>query len=258
MQTKLSKISNTLLIYSVIFFVPFLWLNYLKVNFVANILISILIVFAMTIIINFFKTKNNTKKSLSKEQSAKIENMSLQFLCSSREKTMDFFVKTFKDKYKISTFNQYLLLDDFAFVPYFETAELKLNGLFEILKINDNKMVITCVKCDKEALDFAKNINREIRIIEQEQLYNILSDYNSFPDFGIEKKQKEKIKLSAIITQAFSKTNAKNYFCGGIFLLVSSFFIRFNIYYTIASTLFLIFAFVSLIKKSPKKEDFKL
>lgn len=258
MQTKLSKISNALLLYFVIFFVPFLWLNYLGFNYALNILISLLVVVAIGSAVHCFRSKINVKRNYSEEKTFQIENMSLQFLCSSCEKTINFFADVFKEKYMIEKSSNYLLLNDFAFVPYFETAELKIENLLKILKLNDNEMVISCVKCDKDAMGFAQKINRKIEIIEQEQLFEILADYDSYPNFGIEKKKKEKVKLRAIITRAFSKANAKSYFLGGIFLLISSFFIRFNIYYTIASTLFLIFALVSLIKKSPEKRDFKL
>jgi len=258
MQTKFSKISNIILKYFLIFAISFLWLNYLRVDNILCFALSLCISAGVGYGIYLLNKPREKRASLSAMERAEVEKISLQFLYSSKQKTMDFFQKLFLEKYNAKKFNNYLDLGTYAFVPFYEAEAFQIGDLYKVLKYSDKPIVVACVGYDN-SIDKALNLtNREIHILDQTSVFNMLKSYDQFPDFGIKKQEKTRPKLSELKHIAIARTNAKSYLISSFFIFLTAFFVRFNIYYTIFSTLLLVLAGVCLFQPKPKVENFTL
>lgn len=258
MQTKISKISNTLLKYFVIFSISYIWLNYLRIQNAKCFLYSTVISIIVGYTIKLINGKKNKRINLSKEQQLKIENTTLQFMYSPLSKTLDFLNHVFKDSYAIKKHKTWLQLDSLALFPMYFNNNLTENEVLKAIKETDLEIVIFCANYSDIALKTATHTNRTVHILNQSDVFNILCKYNTFPQFGITKQIKQKPKLSDIKNNAFARKNAKNYLLSSLLIFVSSFFVRFNIYYSIISTILLCFAFISLFKPKPQISTFSL
>lgn len=255
MQTRFSKISNTILKYAILFTIPFLWLNYLGMKNLEAIAISVAISAGVGWIIALISDKKHIKTEHKKEQCEKVEKISLQFLYSSKQKTMEFFEKMFSKNYAVKKYNNYLKLNDTIFVPYYDDAVLKSADIYKILKFSDMPIVVACVCLDDSAKKICNSTNREIRVLDEFTTYKMLEKYNTFPDFAVEKKPRKKYSFIELKSIAFSRKNTKNYLIYSVILIVSSLFLRLNIYYAVFSTLLLIFAGISLFPKTETSDE---
>ncbi len=258
MQTKLSKFSNIILKYFVIFAITFLWLNYIKVKNTVAIVISIVVAITLGYIIFLLTNHKNKRINLSKQENEKIENITLQFLYSPLKNTLKFFTDMFSKNYAVKINKTHLTLNKMQVVPLFNTISVSENDVYSVLKELDGEIVILCANYTQEALKAATKCNVKIHLLDQVDIYNILKKYDKFPEFGITKNTKQKLKFKDIKNTAFARVNAKNYLLSSIIILLTSFFVRFNIYYTVFSTLLLAFAGICLIKPTPKSNSFTL
>lgn len=258
MQTKLSKISNIILKYFLIFAVSFLWLNYVRISntlaFSISISVSIILGYAIHLL-QGLKTKHI---NVGKEENEKIENTSLQLTYGTNKQVLDFFYSTFNKNYTIKKYSDYISLNNYDFFPIYSTDTITQSDVLRAIKQSENEIIIACVSADQSAIKCAKLTSKKVVILTQADVYRILKKYDSFPNFNITKITKKKLKFVDIKNSTFAKANAKGYIISSIIILFSSFFVRFNIYYTCISTLLLILAGICLFHPAPKPTDFTL
>lgn len=258
MQTKLSKISNIILKYFLLFAVCFLWLNYIRISNTLAFTISISVSIVVGYTIHLLQGLKTKRINVSKEENAKIENTSLQLMYGTKKQVLDFFYNTFKTKYTIKKHIDYITLNDYDFFPIYSTDTITQGDVLRAIKQSENEIIIACVSADQSAIKCAKLTSKNVVILTQTDVYRVLKNYDSFPNFNITKTAKKKLKFVDIKNSTFAKANAKGYIISSIIILFSSFFVRFNIYYTCISTLLLIFAGICLFHPAPKPSDFTL
>lgn len=258
MQTKFSKISNILLKYFLVFSVCFLWLNYIRVNNFTAIAISIAVSLAIGCFIRLLDNQKTKRQKITAEEKNKIENISLQFLFGTQKQVLNFFCLTFKANYTIKKYNNSITLNEYNFFPLYNTEEITQYDVLSTAKQADNNIVIACISANPDAIKIANKTSKKIVILTQVEMYKILKKYNTFPDFKITKTTKKKLTITDIKNSAFAKANAKGYLISSIIVLVSSFFVRFNIYYTIFSTALLILSAICLFAPKPHTSHFEL
>ena len=95
MQTNFSKISDIILKYFLLFSVCFLWLNYIKIPNSIAITVSIAVSALLGYIIHLIQNTKTKRQNISKEENAKIENISLQLMYGTKKQVLDFFHNTF-------------------------------------------------------------------------------------------------------------------------------------------------------------------
>ena len=258
MQTQFSKISNIILKYFLLFSVCFLWLNYIKIPNTIALTVSIAISALLGYIIYLIQKAKTKRQNISKEENAKIEDTSLQLMYGTKKQVLDFFHNTFKSQYSTKMHNDYISLNNYNFFPIYTTETITQSDVLKALKQSDKEIVIACVSADQSAIKCAKLTSKKVNILTQADVYSILKKYNSFPNFSITKTAKKKLKLTDIKNSTFAKANAKGYLISSFIILFSSFFVRFNIYYTCFSTLLLILAGICLFHPAPKQSEFTL
>ena len=119
-----------------------------------------------------------------------------------------------------------------------------------------NKLVILCNDYDKVLPGFVKNFNQEIIILDKYQTYlSLYKEYDYYP--AIIERQKTKNSYKQYLAVAFNRSKTKGYLFAAVILVLSSFFVKFNIYYYIISSLLLIFALISFINPIYNKKIIK-
>ena len=128
--------------------------------------------------------------------------------------------------------------------------------LKSVKKYNLTKIVILCNSYEANVVNLINSYNVKTLILNSTQTYNeILVKYNTYPEFNSNLKLTEKITLSFILKNAISKKKFKTYFLGGLFLLLASIFVVYNVYYIIFSSIMFLLSILSLFSDKIYKKS---
>lgn len=169
---------------------------------------------------------------------------------------MEFFYKLVKSKYpSIAKKEKYILINHSEKVksvlyPFMQFSKLNIDNLTNILsnlkETEIKKVVITCNEADKTTLAFAKNFDYEIVILDKFETYKHLYEvYEIYPEISMHYKKAQKLSIKDLIAYSFNRSRTKGYLFSAVILLLSSMFVRANLYYAIISSTLLIFALIS-------------
>ncbi len=169
---------------------------------------------------------------------------------------MEFFYKLVKSKYpSIAKKEKYILINHSEKVksvlyPFMQFSKLNIDNLTNILsnlkETEIKKVVITCNEADKTTLAFAKNFDYEIVILDKFETYkHLYKVYEIYPEISMHYKKAQKLSIKDLIAYSFNRSRTKGYLFSAVILLLSSMFVRANLYYAIISSTLLIFALIS-------------
>jgi len=258
MQTRFSIISNSIFKYFLIFSISFLWLNYYNRDILLVSLISIIITIIISYIVNKIAKKRKDKISLTIKDNEKMKTTAFQLLMADNNDILTFFTILLKIKNnpKIIKSKQLIEFSNKAFIPFYRKKQLSEDDLIEVFKTyNYDHIIISCIEYSDEALQLSKKIaSKKISIINHEQLFVLLKKYDLFPDFNIAINPKKRFKFVNIKDIAFMKKNSRHYLFSGVIILISSLFIKYNIYYLIFATLLFVLSGISFFKSQPNQQ----
>ncbi len=253
---KILFIIQSLLKFSLIFFISFIWLRYLIKSLLLATAISFIISVAIEILLYFFKKKSNLKKELKFSEKEDAENMFLSLLTNTNY--IDFYLNLVKSRHQsVLKKRDYIIIKHkdntkVLLIPIIKIEMLTPNNIIEISKINKtekaDKIVVLCYDFDKHALSFSKNFDYEILILDRFDTYSHLyKEYDYFPEITIKYKKEAKLSFKELLAYSFNKSRTKGYIFASILLFITSFFIPLNIYYCIMASILLLFALISFI-----------
>ena len=185
------------------------------------------------IIARIYKKRKNAINLNLKEQE-KMADISLQFLLEDSKNIMKFYSILLSVNHAITQTKNSIRWENCAFVPFYENTTITSDTVAKIFKDNKiaNNIFIAGISFSEDAVKLASKIKQcKITLLDESQIFNILKKYDFYPDFKIELNKKEKFKYSRLKEIAFTKTNAKHYLISGFIILLTSFFIKYNIYY---------------------------
>jgi len=128
-----------------------------------------------------------------------------------------------------------------------------VNGILAsiVKKENPSKVIIVCGEISPDTINFANNFDMQILLLDKYSSYKALyKEFDFFPEISFEYKKDKARTFKEIIKFAFSKDKAKGYLLSAFVLLLSSFFVRINLYYCIVSSILLVFALICYSTKS--------
>lgn len=253
MQTKLSIISNILFKYILLFLVSFLWL---KTYFNNKITVIISIMIALTIgqLIYLVLRKRKNIIALNIKEQKHLQEISLKFRLVDEKTILNFYYTILSTSLPVFKEKNYLTWEDSIFIPIYYKSEIDSNIISDIFKKHKNykTIIIAGISFSPDAQELAKTLSPIIHCLDENQTYSLFKKYNSFPNFQVSLNNQKRNKLSIIKESIFLKQNFKHYFLSGIIVLISSFFIRYNIYYLIMSTILFVFSAICIFKPSKK------
>ena len=259
----LSIIFQVLLKSSIIFLIFYIWLKYIFQSTWLALVVSFVIALLLELISIYVKRKKGIKSNLKVKEKEDAENMF--FTLSRDENRVDFFFKLAKTRHNnVNKFKRYIIVhheggQDVVLYPFIKYQNLKLDDVIDVLnsfKKPINKLVILCNDYDKDLPGFVKNFNQEIIILNKYQTYlSLYKEYDYYP--AIIERQKTKNSYKQYLAVAFNRSKTKGYLFAVVILVLSSFFVKFNIYYYIISSLLLILALISFINPIYNKKIIK-
>ena len=239
---------------SLIFLLAFIWCRY----FIGELWICLITSFLITLLIEFFiwlfNKKKNLKENLKLYEKEKAENIFLSL--TAEADYLNIFLELVKTRHKNA-----IKFDDFIEIkhednnkvilfPYLKFGNLQIDDITLILKkcseLNPDKIVILCNEYDKITQSFIKNFDMEIVLLDKYETYKELyKEYEFFPEIKLKYKKEAKKTIKDLLAYSFNKNRTKGYIISALILLLSSFFVRMNLYYYIVASLLLIFALIS-------------
>lgn len=246
---KLSRVFDFVFFISATFLICFVWTRYFVYDFALTLVISSSITFLLTSIYHIFYARKMIKKNHNLEEVKNAEKFATHFLLSTKQEIIKEFSEKFEKKYNTKTKSDYLLVNDKVLKPIYSSQKVTDKDVLEIyVKVKNTslkRIIIVCNDAEPSAYDFAKLItNLEVVILTKLDAYKNIFEPLKFdiPNVAVTKKQKN---LNMYLSIAFNKSRTKNYAIVSTFLLLSSFFFRYNIYYLIFSSITAAFALYS-------------
>ena len=243
-----------------IFLVLFIWLRYVFDSLWLSLVISFCITLLVELFSTYIKRKKGYKNNLKMKEKEDAEKMF--FSLSKDNNNVDFFYKLAKSRHpNLTKFKRYILINHrdgskVALYPLLKFQQLTLDELITIyntIKKPVDKIVITCNEYDKNILNNLKNFSCEIVILNKYETYQSLyKEYDFYPTITVTFAN-TKYTFKDFLSNAFNKTRTKGYLISAFALFIASFFVQYNIYYSIIASVLLIFAIISMSNKTFNK-----
>lgn len=240
MYKKTVRILNDIFLFACILCIYFVWIQYFWRNFWQTILLVIPVTIFTFWIIKVVSGKKSERKEQTLEDEKKAGEASQQFLLAPKKEVLSFFKQVLNQQYgevKETTKGLEIKTNEkkTLFVPTYNTLHLSDRDILPLLQNKSYKTITLCKSYSDEAGDLAKVFSERIELWDESKVYNkLLKPNETYPKLVEVEQKKIKRDYRKII---FARQKAKPYFLSGLVILFASFFVRFNIYYVVISSL---------------------
>lgn len=246
-----------------IFFISLIWLRlYIHDNTLILVLSSIITLFLASILSVIYKKKVNKFKLSKKEVKTKKEILNKLIFSNNLE--INVYLSNFFKEYKITKHREFLeIKKEDEKILVFNCFKLNacdndfiLNSIKKSEKLNIKKIMIFASNFNKDCFVFIKNIKEfKIKLINFDEFYiNYIKKENIIPENKIIYEEKTRYSFIELLSIAFNRKKTKTYVVTGIIFLISSIFLRYNIYYIVFTTIMFLFAMFSYFNKTYNKK----
>jgi len=251
MQTTFSKISNSIFEYFIVFAILFLWLNFYIENLFTASAISLIATILLLSIVREIRKRKHSKYELTLAENKKIQEISFNFLLSDANKVLTFYKILLSSKHDCKIIKDQIKWDNTLFIPHYSKQELSKDDIANIIRQNTacERIIIAAINYTDEARTFVNKLEQRIVLLNESDTFVLMKERDYFPELTIKTKTTKKFQYKDLKNIAFVKKNAKHYLYSGIIILITSFFIRYNIYYTVFATLLFIFSAICFFNK---------
>lgn len=268
-KSTLSKILDNIFLIFAVFIVAFLWVRYNEHNTLLILLYSSLITIVACTIFHLISKYKLKRKSITAKENKQINSLCDKLTFSTQPESIKIFEQALKQRnITYEKHKSFLFFDGNVIVPAFNKTKIDDNALLDIiLSIKYKKLAVKmlCV-CGNTFTDSAKKLANkfdefDILIYDKRQTYLVFFKPVSFTINPV-KKPKQKVsvkqKLKLLADVAFNKKRFKSYFLSALILFIASYFMRYNLYYLITSSVLVMFAFFSYFNKPFNKKETNL
>ncbi len=253
---KFLFVLQALLKFLLIFFAVFIWARYFIRQFWLSFVVALSLTFAIDFLTRFVGKKLNKRKELKVQEKEEAEDLFLSI--ATQEKSLDFYLKLAKSRYKNAKKKEGFVEiehgenDKVILYPFLSFVPLNSNDLAKIIscvqKENCQKLVVVCGEIEKSTFSFAKNFEMKILLLDKFQTFiSLYKEYDFYPEKTLVVKKDKKLAFKELVAFSFNRARAKGYIISALILFLSSLFIRPSVYYCIVASLLLVFALVSFV-----------
>ena len=258
-RIKLLTLVDKIFITTLFSLITFVWIKYFIRNnilaLVVSTLISIVIVYFISIFINA-KTEKNTTKT---ETEKRINGFMFSFLLMDKKDTAKFLYEQISKKEKVKLEKSAIIFDNLeGLIPCLDLSFMtfeELSRCYQLAKkLGLEKLTILSLECKNDIKIFAKQINNiDIKILTKyETFYSVIQRYKAYPEVLLAQKINKKDTFKTIMQKCFNRARAKSFVVSGIIMLFFSFIFKYNLYYTITSSILFLLAIIScFLKENP-------
>ena len=182
------------------------------------------------------------------------ENISTSFLLLKKAETLKIFEKKLGAKYTIKTKSDYLIINKNILRPIYSVHTISSKEVLETYtkakEESFEKLIIVCKKASEDAKETLKYFaETKCIILEEFDAYENIFKPLNFDVPTIKKTKKEKRKFVDYLSFALNKQRTKNYLMISVFMLFSSFVLRYNIYYIVFASITTLLGLYSYFNK---------
>lgn len=253
MTNKISRFFDYIFARFLAALIIFIWIKYYTNNLTLSVIYSSVIMLCLIIIFDVVFAKKLKRKNSQTDKKHREQIMN-QLCLNSNSSNLDFFNKMLSTRHTLKAEKNCLIIGEkelFVFLK-FTTAKLAPNNIADIIKdakdFGAKKILILCNGASPLAYSFAASIEgMDIIIYDEKKVYELMKKYEIYPEIDIKiTNYAKKYKLKELAAFALSRKRVKGYFFASLFLLFSSFFVAYAVYYRIAATILMIMALVAL------------
>lgn len=236
-----------------LFFLNLIWtLYFIQVGWLCVIL-SLITSIGMLILIEYRKKKKTKRTKPLLEEQNLIENITNTFIYMPQNLVVAFFNNMLQKDYKTQVHKNYLSIESTSPIilyPYFKNENLNSDKLIEIYNsISPKKfkrLIILTNKYNPNVLGTINNFKNQVLILDNKQTYyNFCNKFNCYPKLIVFNKPQPKNTYKQLLAIAFNKKKTKGYALSALFIVFSSIFVTYKIYYLIVASILIIFAILS-------------
>ena len=269
MKTRLlSKILDNIFLILSVFGISFLWIRYNEHNIWLILFFSSLITFVVCTIFHMIASYKQKKNKISSDENKKVANLTTHLMFQSKSDTIKDFEKALSSRsLSYKKYANYLVYNDMLIYPIFYKTNVDDSSILQVIISLKSKSVVpkTLIICSKNFTSDAKQLcdsfsEYNISLYDEKMTYQVF-----FKPVEIEfktmttkpKKKSKKEKFWNLVSIAFNRQRFKGYFFSSIVLIIASYFMRYNLYYLITSSILILFAIFSYFNKpfNPKQTN---
>jgi len=221
-----------------VFLLAYLWLTF----YIRNIILVFIIAFCFAMLVNYLfmllGRRKSAKRALSLKEQKHVREVTLQLKFMTRENVRILFKHAFDVLEKPLP----------AIFPLFN-KDVTTADVITILRRTRkaSTIFIAAERFSPEITVFVNALDRDVKLLDARAVYeNILKPADTFPEIKVELKSKKKLTWRQLRDLVFARTKARPYIIIGVVILLTSFIVRFNIYYIAVATVVFSFAIASL------------
>ena len=263
---KIRRIFDFILSRAIIFALAFIWCRY----YIKPVYLSAAAALGVTFILSFIlylisrpKKRRTAVTGAEKEHMNEVIN---QFMYSLNRQNIEYFYNLIKNEHPATLLPECIVAENskgktlmftrFTIAPLIPDDVRET--IIECRRYGAKRAIVFCNSFSDKAKETAGKIEGiEIILMNAENTYGFLKQFNLYPAITIETTQKRRKPFKVFFKFAFSRTKVKAYLWGAAIMLLGSFFVRYNLYYLISATAFLFFALLSFINFKFKQEPEK-
>lgn len=251
---SLNIIIDTIFKFVLFFLFNLIWCYYFFKNSTKSIVFSIFFSLLLIFLINFISKRKNIKRLASLKTLEHIQATSTSFLIMDQMEIVDFFYNLIAKNYSCQKYSDHILVETKQFpivvYPLFKSQELNEDDILKIYKLFKNRglkrLVVLCSSSKTNITSITKNFRFEVLVLNKEQTYySLLQKYEFYPEVPKKSKSNPSQTFSILINTAINKKRTKSYFLSALFIIFSSFFVPYKLYYLIVASLLIFLAFYS-------------
>lgn len=233
----LSNFIKYTLTFLIIFFLSFMWIEYVQRDFSLSLLYSIPLSILITLIIYLVEHKKEKKKYKSKLEQQKLDLFGKNLLLCNTS-TLENILKPLQQ----TAANCY---------PLFHKRMITVDDILPYIKdTKSNQLLFFCYEYDKEVLDFVKHIeSKEIKFLNYVDIFHMLNSCQTQINLPTNWQETKHSNIKLILSTALKKEKAKSYFYSALLLSLGSLFLRYNIYYIVVSSCLFLLSLYALCNK---------
>lgn len=254
---KPSSILSTFFSSFIIFLISLLWIRYFISSFYLALFLAMLISLIIGIVLESFKNARLKKLQNIKLKDGKYLKYKLHFLTMNKadlNKYIACCLKDYKTQIKSNQFiisgnNFNILVLNLISAHEYVTTDVIIKEFSKINLDNVKRLIILTNSYSSLCQDVCSYITNlsDVHILDFDESYKLILEKNieNLAAKEICVNIKEHNYVNNIISLTLNKKKAKSYFFASLFLLITSFFLPYNLYYKIFSTILLVLCLLS-------------
>lgn len=264
MKFTLSLILDLIFFAFLSFFISLMWLRFFLSNSFIIVFLAVLISIFISFLLLFIKYTRQKNRKLNKFNKNQLFLLKTYFINSNKKQNFILLKKIFYLKRNTLELNksyntfyfdsknyEFIGFNNVKFCFYFDSLYMDDLILKKIITSNKSAKTIyvLCNNFSASCKELIKFFNIDVRLITIDDFFiKLCQNLNLFEDKK-EKKLPLKERCKTIIINFVNPKQTKSFFICGLYILMGSFLVRYNIYYIIVSTVLLTLALVCKLRQ---------